>query len=191
MTSIKRLAPAVCIVLCTACTTPQIALDHANNGAQLTQHLQSELLRYKEASKLASERRIAAVQEQQENALRNARTRAFDDYLDTTANRNTAWMASARRLQEAQGKYASLLSDEEKAQKELAERLAAVTKDLPTPGEKLGAVQKALADLGTELSPSERFAIVQKFLAESKAIVDKNAQAAADAASAPAADAKP
>jgi len=59
-------------------------------------------------------------------------------------------------------------------------------KDLPSPAEKLGAVQKAMADLGSELSAAERVAIVTKFLDEAKAIVDKNAKQADEAAPAPA-----
>jgi hypothetical protein len=178
-------AAIVALLACAACTTPQVALDHANNGVKLTQQLQNELSRYNESAQAAAERRIAVIRRLEENALENDRGRAFDDFLDQSSERSTVWMASARRLNEASRKYAALLAEEDKSRKELVDRLTAVVKDLPAPGEKLGAVQKALADLGTELSAKERFEIVSKFLEESKAIVDKNAKAAADAASAP------
>jgi hypothetical protein len=173
--------------LCVGCATPQVAIDHANNGVRLTQGLHEELVRYNEFMKASAERRIAAVKRLEESVITNTRDRAMDDYLDQTSGRSTTWMASARLLDEASKKYASLLAEEETVRKELHERLAAVVKDLPTPGEKLGAVQKAMADLGTELSPEERFKIVQRFVDETKAIVDKNikdAEAAAAAASA-------
>jgi hypothetical protein len=174
----------VAMLLGAACSTPQIAMDHANNGVRLTQQLQDELARYSQSAKLAAERRMAVMQRMEGSALENDRDRAMDDYLDQTSGRSTTWMASARRLDESTRKYASLLVEEDKARKEVADRLAAVVKALPTPGEKLGAVQKALADLGTELSAAERFAIVSRFLEEGKAIVKKNADAAASAASA-------
>lgn len=85
--------------------------------------------------------------------------------------------------------YSELLAAKDKAEREISERIAAVVLDLPSPADKLAAVQKALADLGTELSPSERLAIVSAFLKDSKKIVDQNAAAAASAASAAAAGA--
>lgn len=179
---------AACV--CLGCTTPQIAMDQANNGVRLTQGLQEELARYDTFMKASAERRIAAIQRIEEGAIRNIRERAMDDYLDQSSGRSTTWMASAQRMHEASQKYASLLADEEKSRQELVDRLAAVTKDLPTPGQKLGAVQKAMADLGTELSAKERFAIVQKFIGESKDIIKQNnaaATASEPAASAPAA----
>ena len=89
------------------------------------------------------------------------------------------------RSREASDAYARLVREEEQASKELAARLALIVKDLPSPAEKLGAVQKAMAELGTELSMSERIAIVTKFLGDAKAIVDKNTKSADGAASAP------
>jgi hypothetical protein len=173
-------------ILAVACSTPQVALDHANNGVRLTQLMQAELTRYSQNSKLAADRRLATVQQQEASTLDTERVRALGDYLDAQSGRADDSVASARILRDASSKYTQLQDDEDKAQKDLADRLTAIVKDLPSPAEKLGAVQRALADLGTELSPAERFAIVSKFLEDSKAIVDKNAKAASDAASAPA-----
>ena len=46
--------------LCVGCATPQVAIDHANNGVRLTQGLHEELVRYNEFMKASAERRIAA-----------------------------------------------------------------------------------------------------------------------------------
>lgn len=176
-----RLGMLVAGLALAACSTPQIALDQANNGVRLTQQLQQELLRYRQHAAASAERRLGAVQLQEENGLIAARTRAFEDYLNTRSGQGPGAATSARMIRDASRKYTELAADEDKARQALAERLAGIVKDLPSPGDRLGAVQKALAALGTELSPAERAAIVTKFLDEGKAIVDKNAKAAAAA----------
>jgi hypothetical protein len=92
-------------------------------------------------------------------------------------------LAAQELLRDASNTYAKLAADEETARRELHVRLEGLVKGLPSPSEKLGAVQKAMAELGAELSSAERLKIVATFLSEAKAIVDKNAKQAESAAS--------
>lgn len=172
------------VALLAACSTPQIAMDQANNGVKLTQQLQQEIERYQRHTKASAERRLEVVRAQEANALQRARITGFATFIKSKSDIDAPAASSARTIQEAHDKYAALVAEEEKGQQELAQRLAAVAKDLPSPSEKLSAVQKALAALGTELSPKERAAIVTKFLKEAKDIVDRNVKAAEPAASA-------
>ena len=167
-----------------ACSTPPQALDQANNGVRLTTSLQNELGRYQRNTSLSAQRRLASVRAMETGAAEVARDQGYDTYLANAAGKFTELQARMR-IREASDAYARLVREEEQASKELAARLALIVKDLPSPAEKLGAVQKAMAELGTELSMSERIAIVTKFLGDAKAIVDKNTKSADGAASAP------
>lgn len=170
------------------CSTPQAAMDQANNTVQLVQSLQNEMTRYQTTVKLSAERRLASVQQTDVGALEIAREQQFDSYL--TAKSGMSDVVAARdRLRDASDTYSKILADHDKAQEELAARLAAIAKDLPTPTEKINAVQKAMAELGTELPAKERVAIVTTFFQQAKCIWDKSTEAAASAASPPAASA--
>lgn len=172
------------VALFAACSTPQIAMDQANNGVKLTQQLQQEIERYQRHTKASAERRLEVVRVQEANALQRARITGFASFIDAKTGRDAPSASSAGLIREVHDKYAALIAEEEKGQQELAQRLASVVKDLPSPSEKLGSIQKALAALGTELSPTERAAIVTKFLKDAKEIVDKNVKATEAAASA-------
>jgi hypothetical protein len=178
---------AACVLAaCTmaACGTPPQALDQANNGVRLTASLHNELSRYQRNASQSAQRRLASIQAMETGAAELARDQGYDAYLANAAGKFAELQARVR-IREASDAYTKLVMEEEQSRQELAARLASIVKDLPSPAEKLGAVQKALAELGTELSMSERIAIVTKFLGDAKAIVDKNTQAADGAASAP------
>lgn len=176
---------AAVLILC-ACSTPQVALDQANHGVRLIQNLQTELVRYQDSVKLSAQRRLRSIEAQDDVTADSARKQQFDAYVDAKAG-NGEVLAARDRLREASDTYTRLIAEDDKARAALAARLAGLTKDLPTPTEKLGALQKAMAELGTELSAKERVAIVTKFLKQAKCIVDKGKAEAAAAASAPAA----
>jgi hypothetical protein len=163
------------------CSTPQVALDHANHGVVLTQGLQTELERFRRNSELAAQRRLNAIEEIENQAGGIARTNAFANYLRSKSGMNDE-LAAQELLRDASNTYAKLGDDDEAARRELRARLAALVKELPSPSDKLDATQKALAELGSELSASERLKIVAGFLRDAKAIVDKNAQQADRAA---------
>jgi hypothetical protein len=169
------------IGILTACSTPQVALDQASNGVALAQQMQTEVARYRQAVTLAAARRLATVQGQEETTQNTLTQRALADQLDTRSG-NTQASESEVLLRDASSGYAKLLSDNKKALKELTDRLAALAQDLPNPADKMATVQKSLAVLGTELSASERLAVVSAFLEDGKKIVDDNKKAAASAA---------
>jgi len=181
----SSIAPTLNMLALLACSTPQVALDQANNGVRLTQNLQTELTRYQRNVKLSAERRLKSIERLEVGAGEITRDNAYATYIATKSGK-TDELNARERIRDASNTYAKLIDDDEKARQELAARLAAIVKDLPSPAEKLGAVQKAMADLGSELSAAERVAIVTKFLDEAKAIVDKNAKQADEAAPAPA-----
>jgi len=54
----SSIAPTLTMLALLACSTPQVALDQANNGVRLTQNLQTELTRYQRNVKLSAERRL-------------------------------------------------------------------------------------------------------------------------------------
>lgn len=176
---------ALAALVLASCTTPPQALDQANNGVRLTKNLQTELARYQRNSKLSAQRRLHSIQALETGAGEISRDHEYDTYLAVKGGK-TQELDARVRIREASDKYAQLIADEERSRQELATRLAAIVGNLPSPAEKLGAVQKAMADLGTELTMAERVAIVTKFVDEAKAIVDKNTKATEGTAPAPA-----
>ena len=171
---------AILVAGLTACTTPQVALDQADNTVRLLQNLQNELTRYQGNVKLSAQRRLKSVERLDTGTSEIALDLKFSAYLDTESG-VTSELAARERIRDASDTYAKLIAEQDKAQAELAARLAAIVKGLPSPAEKLQAVQMAMAELGTELSASERVAIVTKFLVQATCIVDQSAQAASAA----------
>jgi hypothetical protein len=182
---VHGLAGGIAVTLLVSCSTPPQALDQANNGVRLTKSLQLELERYQRHAALSARRRLDSIARLEVGAGEIARDQAYAAYLDTEAGK-TQEMQARVRIRDASDTYAKLVADEERSRDELATRLAALVADLPAPAGKLGAVQKALADLGTELSMADRVALVTKFLDEAKAIVDQNVAAAEGAVPEPA-----
>ena len=177
---------ALLVVAVGGCATPKVALDQANNTVHLIQNLQTEIVRYQTTVKLSTERRIKSIQHQDDGTIEIGTRQQLNTYL-STASGMTSELDARNRLRDASDTYAKIVGDQDKAQQDLADRLANLAKDLPSPTDRLGAVQKAMADLGTELSASERVAIVTKFIQQAKCIVDqaeKSTTSAAAAASA-------
>lgn len=82
MTQRPMLSALLALGVLAACSTPQVALDQANNGVSLTQQLQAELARFKLNSKLSAERRLALVRLQELNSLDTLKPRELFAYLD-------------------------------------------------------------------------------------------------------------
>ena len=174
------LVAAILVAGLPACTTPQVALDQADNTVRLLQNLQTELTRYQRNVKLSAQRRLKSVEQLDTGTYEIALDQKLSVFLDTQSG-VTSEYAARERIRDASDTYTKLIEDQDKAQAELAARLAAIVKDLPSPAEKLRAVQMAMAELGTELSASERVAIVTKFLVQATCIVDQSAKAASTA----------
>jgi hypothetical protein len=164
-----------------ACATPQQALDQANHGVKLTEDLRNELTRYQRNTEIAEKRRSKVIQEDEAYIATVSATGSLTDFLRAKSGMSDRLAAEALLLQVAEQR-GKAIDEQEKARQELTNRLAQLVKDLPSPAEKLGAVQKAMADLGSELSPAERVKIVSTFVSEVKALTDKNAMKASGAA---------
>ena len=183
------LIPFVAAVLA-SCSTPQVALEQANNSVRLIQNLQTELSTYQANVKLLAQRRMTSIERLYATTSNLVRSQQFDVYLSGKAGLSSE-LEARERLRDASDTYSKLIAAEDKSQEQLAARLATLVKGLPTPSDKLGAVQKAMAELGTELSAKERVAIVTKFLKQAKCIVNQGAASAAAPAASAAAAAAP
>ena len=164
--------------LVTACSTPQVALDQANHGVRLIENLQTELVRYKAGVKLSADRRLSSIQRDETDTSSLVVSQQMDAYLLSKAGMDSE-LAARDRIRDASDTYAKLLAQQDKTKQDLAVRLSELVKDLPTPTNKLNAVQKAMAELGTELSAKERVEIVTTFLKQAKCIADQAGKAAA------------
>jgi hypothetical protein len=181
----RLLASVAIAALVVACTTPQPALDQANHGVKLAENLRAELVRYQRNVEIAGKRRIKVIEEDEAYIGLVSANGALTDFLRTQSGMSSE-LAGETLLRNTADERGKFVDEQEKARQELAAQLAQLLKDLPSPAEKLGAVQKTMAELGSELSASERIKIVSTFLNEVKAIADKNAkQASAEAASNP------
>jgi hypothetical protein len=178
------LATCVAAAALAACSTPQVALDQANNGVGLIQDLQSEMARYVRNAKLSTERRLDSVAVQDAATVRMVRDSDYETYLAMKAGKDSQAAAQAR-IRDASDTYTRLLLEEQKASAEIAASLPGLVQELPSQAESLGAVQKALADLGSELSASERLATVAKFLKDARDVSKMNQQQAEGTAPAP------
>lgn len=179
------LAGVLLPLLLAGCSTPQVALDQAQNGAALVQQLEAELSRYAKLSALAAQRRLKSIESQEAANLESAGTLEMSDFLDERAQRAQEAAANAALIRSLTAKQAELKRQQLDKRRELAERLAAATKSAEPLGAKLGALRKAMAELGSELKPEERLALTKKFLDDAKKIIDDSAKAAGGAASAP------
>jgi hypothetical protein len=165
-------------ILLAGCATDQVALDQANNAVKLVQNLQVELKNYQNDVKLSAQRRLNSTHQADIGALEIARDQQWSSYLYKESGLDSE-LAARQRLRDASDNYSRIIAAQDKAQEELAARLTTIAKELPSPADKLGAVQKAMAQLGVELSAKERVAIVTKFLKQAKCIVDESTKTAA------------
>lgn len=182
----RCLAPTIVVAtLMSACTTPQVAMDQAANTVSLIQNLQAELTRYRSNAQRSTDRRLVSIQQADLGTLEIDREHQWDNYLYRESGLGSE-LAARIRLRDASDAYSKILSDQDKARDELAVRLLTITKALPAPDDKLGAVQKAMAQLGAELSTSERVAIVTTFLQQARCVADQAVKPSDSAASTPA-----
>ena len=177
----QLILPVAAAIILAACGTPQVALDQAQHGVALIEGLTKELTRYDRNTKLAEARRLAAIKDNKASVSLNASQTQLTSGLMTDAGM-TGPLATEALLHRAAGYYGRLVDQQEKDRIELAEKMSKLLQDVPSPADKLAAVQKAMAEMGTQLSPSERLAIVTTFISEVKAASDANGKAADAAA---------
>lgn len=172
------------------CSTPQVALDHANQGVTLTTALQKELAEFERRQTVIESLRSDLIKSDKRAVLELRREFVIDDQLFVLSGQQSR-LASYRELGDLADLRAKAIADEKSAADEFAKTLDSTKAPLPPARAKLGETGKALGALGTELSSAERLSIVTSFLADVKSEVDKNkkkadASQAAGSASPPA-----
>ena len=175
MRPLGTLSACMLVAISSGCATPPAALEQANHTVNLTQALKVELERYQRNTQISAERRFKVIQQDEAYIAAVQKQGMLDEYFRGKAGLDQHNAAEALLL-DAANQRAKQNDDQEKARKELADRLAKLLQDLPSPSEKLEAVQKAMAELGTELSMTERVAIITTFFSEAKDIADKSAE---------------
>lgn len=173
------------------CSTPQVVLDHANQGVTLTTALQKELAEFERRQTVIEGLRGDVIKSDKRAVLELRREFVIDDQLFVLAGQQSR-LASYRELGDLADLRSKAISDEKTAADEFAKTLDSTKAPLTPARAKLAETGKALGALGTELSSAERLSIVTSFLADVKSEVDKNkkkadASQAAGAASPPAA----
>lgn len=165
---------AICL---TACSTPKVALDHANNGVALTAGLQRELVTYDEQQKTIDKLRRQVVIEETLQAKRYLRDNEFDD-ANASLIGDRGKFAAYTQMRQAGELRAKLVADKAADEKEVQNAMDSLMKPATPPLPKIAATQKTLADLGEDLPFADRLKLVTKFIREVQAEVKSNKEAA-------------
>ena len=156
-----------------ACSTPQAALDHANNTAGLSVALGKEVENLRTTQARIARNRLTSIEGLNASmATFDVDTRWRNDIQELAGNGDRLrLMSTLRNAADARGTYEaelrSTLEAQRKANAELVAPLPSQSAALKELGEKLGG-------LGEELSHRERLDIVAKFAKELKKSVDEN-----------------
>ncbi len=171
------------------CATPQPALDQARHTVALMAQLEIELKEFARVQDVAAQARLRSIA-RQERDIEAVAAQTRVAVAVRTANGDMA----AANLQAKLATVAGAVGHSEETRKAAVAavdaELAALLKPLPSTGEKSSAAQKALAEMGTELSPSTRFSELKGFYAVVKESVDANRKKIKDAEEAAKAAAK-
>jgi hypothetical protein len=174
------LAIAAILPTCGCSTTPQAALDQANNGTYLMLAMQGEIQKFRAEEATISRLRVDALLQARLDLERKANIRADDDRLYAAAGKTaiSANMPKIIALADARAKDdMALNATEEEINKSIAELLS----PLPDMTKELENSKKSLAILGDDLSPAERLRIFANFAKDVKGSVDANMKKVEDA----------
>lgn len=172
------LAPAAAVLgMLSGCGTPQAALDQANATAGLATRYDIELAAFRKSAAAVAEARLASIRRQEALIADLAESDAW--------NLRTARLAglgdAAQRRQQLIDLAATRAADAEATRQRLAEldaQLGALVAPLPKSTPKLTVLQKALAEIGTELPTGERLKLALDAVATVRDEVKKNHEAA-------------
>lgn len=170
-------------ILVAACSTPQPALDQANNGVALTMALQSELANLRAVQARIAEQRMESIRRQRELLLTYQSDAAFGERVSTAAGKT----AQAKLAADLRALADSRADDERKLQAKKAEldaQMAKLLSPVPDRTAQVQATQSALAALGDELPFSQRLKIAASFAADIKESIKANEKKADEAAGA-------
>jgi hypothetical protein len=173
-----------------ACSTPQPALDQANNGAALTLSLQEQMAALHSTQSLIARSRIASIRRQNARVLEYKVASAFDDRVQLAAGGKS----EARLETDLRALADSLARDRVELASSLAlldANMASLLESVPVQDAQLVATQNAMGALGQELSLEHRARVIADFAMTVKKTIDDNKEKS-DAAviSAPTADAQ-
>lgn len=159
------------LVLLAGCATPKEALDSANNGALMTAAFDNEMANFRRVQADAAARRRDVIRYQNATALRVETAVAMDDRIKAAAGLQSQLALQKTLLDLSE----SRLLDEKTVDAKLAEldaNMAKLTAPLPDNSAKLKEAQKAIAAMGVELSPSERFELAKLYVNATRDAID-------------------
>lgn len=192
MMRISRLALITAAsVFMAACNTPQVALDQANHGVRLAERLKTEVEGFRQRAELEAHRKLIEIEVMSREASAEAVVLATYENRAKLAGQTA--LLEARRLMRADLEFLEkALADQQAADRAFAKEYDELRKSAAVPPHKIEALQKALADLGTEIPLADRMDAVASFMKQAKETVDKVKQSAsATPGAAPAAPASP
>jgi hypothetical protein len=161
-------------------STPQPALDQANNGAALMMSLQAEVENFRTIQSAVMKERIAGIKRQQNTMATYEIDFAYDEKLLLLAGKRDV----VELYKAVKDLSDSRIKDEQVLGTKLAEITASLDKlltPLPEVSKEVNEAQKAMALLGEQLSVKERFAIVADFAKTLDKTIKDNKQKIEDA----------
>lgn len=161
-------------------STPQPALDQANNGAALMMSLQAEIAQFKTIQTAILKDRIEGIKRQQSTMATYEIDFNFDEKLLLLAEKKDV----VDRYKAVKDLSDGRIKDDQALNTKLAEISAALDKlliPLPDASKDLTEAQTALAVLGEELSVKERITIVMEFAKTLDKTIKDNKQKIEDA----------
>lgn len=161
-------------------TTPQAALDQANNGTYLITAMQGEISKFRLEEAAIGKLRLDALRQAQLKLARMDNVTADDDRLYAAAGRKS--------IPEHFTKIIGLVDARASDEKGLNEKIVTINKafdnlltPLPDGTKELGDAQKTMAILGNELSSEDRLRIFRDFAKDIKNSIDENKKKIEDA----------
>ncbi|CAH1081237.1 hypothetical protein [Candidatus Nitrotoga sp. 1052] len=166
-------ALTVALLLSGCSTTPQVALDQANNGTHLMTAMQGEISKFRAEEAIIGKVRVNNVREAQKKIATMDSITADDDRIYAAAGK--------KAISEHFEQIISLVDARAKDEQALNDRIASINKTfdnflipLPDGTKDLAGAQNALAILGNELSSEDRLKIFANFAKDVKKSVDEN-----------------
>lgn len=146
----------------TGCSTPQAALNQANNGTALMSNLESELQEFRRVQSLVASHRVENIREQYKLLAKIESNTAFNDRVRDLSGKGdySRVFSSLRTLADSRGK------DEEALQakfNEIDASLGKLLSPLPETSGKLKDAQSKLSAMGEELSMEDRLKTLSSF----------------------------
>lgn len=168
----RTILACLAVSVLTACATSRVVIDHANNGVALTAGLQRELSTYDAQQKTIDKLRRQVIIDETLEAKRYLRDNELEDVNASLIGDRGRFSIYTQMRQAAEAR-AKLHTENTSDEKEVQNAMDTLMKLAAPPLTKIATTQKALADLGEELSFSERFKLAAKFTKDMRDEVKK------------------